>query len=113
MVAKHPHYLDRALIERLCEPERQIIFRVPGWTTTDRSGSIAGFGCSSIRLSVPLKGGLRFHPSVNVGIIKFLSFEQTFKNALTGLPIGGEKEVPTSIRADDPRARSCGSVSRS
>ena len=91
VVAKHPDYLDDALIERICEPERQIIFRVP-WT--DDAGKVQinrGFRVQFNSALGPYKGGIRFHPSVNVGIIKFLGFEQTFKNALTGLPIGGGK----------------------
>lgn len=91
VVAKHPHYLDRALIERLCEPERQIIFRVP-WV--DDAGQVRinrGFRVQFNSALGPFKGGLRFHPSVNIGIIKFLGFEQTFKNALSGMPVGGGK----------------------
>ncbi|MGE4323056.1 MAG: NADP-specific glutamate dehydrogenase [Sphingobium sp.] len=91
VVAKHPDYLDNALIERICEPERQIIFRVP-WT--DDRGNVhinRGFRVQFNSALGPYKGGLRFHPSVNIGIIKFLGFEQVFKNALTGLPIGGGK----------------------
>ena len=91
VVAKHPYFLDQALIERLCEPERQIIFRVP-WV--DDSGHVQinrGFRVQFNSTLGPYKGGMRFHPSVNVGIIKFLGFEQTFKNALTGMPIGGGK----------------------
>lgn len=91
VVAKHPHYLDRALIERLCEPERQIIFRVP-WVDDDGQVRInRGFRVQFNSALGPFKGGLRFHPSVNIGIIKFLGFEQTFKNALSGMPIGGGK----------------------
>ena len=80
VVAKHPEYLDHALIERICEPERQIIFRVP-WT--DDAGQVRinrGFRVQFNSAMGPYKGGLRFHPSVNVGIIKFLGFEQVFKN---------------------------------
>uniref|UniRef100_UPI00389926FC NADP-specific glutamate dehydrogenase n=1 Tax=Neomegalonema perideroedes TaxID=217219 RepID=UPI00389926FC len=91
VVAKRPVYAEDALIERICEPERQIIFRVP-WT--DDKGKVhinRGFRVQFNSALGPYKGGLRFHPSVNVGIIKFLGFEQTFKNALTGLPIGGGK----------------------
>ena len=108
VVAKHPEYLDNALIERICEPERQIIFRVP-WT--DDKGRVQinrGFRVQFNSAMGPYKGGLRFHPSVNVGIIKFLGFEQTFKNALTGLPIGGAKGG-----ADfDPKGRSDGEMMR-
>ena len=91
VVAKHPHYLDHALIERICEPERQIIFRIP-WV--DDRGQVQinrGFRVQFNSALGPYKGGMRFHRSVNVGIIKFLGFEQTFKNALTGMPIGGGK----------------------
>jgi glutamate dehydrogenase (NADP+) len=108
VVAKHPDYLDSALIERLCEPERQIIFRVP-WV--DDQGQVRinrGFRVQFNSALGPYKGGLRFHPSVNVGIIKFLGFEQTFKNALTGMPIGGGKGGSDF----NPRGRSDGEVMR-
>lgn len=88
-VQKNPDYL--AVLERLCEPERQIIFRVP-WV--DDKGKVQinrGFRVEYNSALGPYKGGLRFHPSVYLGIIKFLGFEQIFKNALTGLPIGGGK----------------------
>jgi glutamate dehydrogenase (NADP+) len=91
VVAKHPQYLRDALIERICEPERQIIFRVP-WVDDDGRVRInRGFRVQFNSALGPYKGGLRFHPSVNVGIVKFLGFEQIFKNALTGMPIGGGK----------------------
>jgi len=91
VIAKRPYYADNALIERLCEPERQIIFRVP-WVDCDGQVQInRGFRVQFNSALGPYKGGIRFHPSVNVGIIKFLGFEQTFKNALTGMPIGGGK----------------------
>jgi glutamate dehydrogenase (NADP+) len=108
VVAKHPDYLSHALIERICEPERQIIFRVP-WV--DDAGEVQinrGFRVQFNSALGPYKGGLRFHPSVNLGIIKFLGFEQIFKNALTGLPIGGGKGG-----ADfNPRGRSEGEIMR-
>ena len=88
---KDPHYADYGLVERLCEPERQLIFRVP-WI--DDNGEVQvnrGFRVQFNSALGPYKGGLRFHPSVNLGIIKFLGFEQIFKNSLTGLPIGGGK----------------------
>ncbi|AKE39459.1 Glutamate dehydrogenase [Corynebacterium camporealensis] len=91
VLGKDPHYADYGLVDRLCEPERQIIFRVP-WT--DDEGQIQvnrGFRVQFNSALGPYKGGLRFHPSVNLGIIKFLGFEQIFKNSLTGLPIGGGK----------------------
>ena len=108
VVAKHPEYLDKALIERICEPERQIIFRVP-WTDDQNQVHInRGFRVQFNSAMGPYKGGLRFHPSVNVGIIKFLGFEQTFKNALTGLPIGGGKGGSDF----DPKGRSDTEVMR-
>ncbi|GAB3080786.1 NADP-specific glutamate dehydrogenase [Corynebacterium aquatimens] len=88
---KDPHYNDYGLIERLCEPERQVIFRVP-WVNDKNEVKVnRGFRVQFNSALGPYKGGLRFHPSVNLGIIKFLGFEQIFKNSLTGLPIGGGK----------------------
>ncbi len=108
VVAKRPEYLEYALIERICEPERQIIFRVP-WVDDENSVQInRGFRVQFNSAMGPYKGGLRFHPSVNVGIIKFLGFEQTFKNALTGLPIGGGKGGSDF----DPKGRSDGEIMR-
>lgn len=91
VLEKHPEYIESGIIERLVEPERQIIFRVP-WV--DDSGKVhvnRGFRIQFNSAIGPYKGGLRFHPSVNASIIKFLGFEQIFKNSLTGLPIGGGK----------------------
>ncbi|WP_438971228.1 NADP-specific glutamate dehydrogenase [Methylophaga sp.] len=91
VLEKHPEYAKNKIIERLCEPERQIIFRVP-WE--DDNGEIQvnrGFRVGFNSALGPYKGGLRFHPSVQLGTMKFLAFEQTFKNALTGLPIGSGK----------------------
>lgn len=91
VLRKHPEYADHKIIERICEPERQIIFRVP-WV--DDKGEVQinrGFRVEFNSALGPYKGGLRFHPSVSLGTIKFLGFEQIFKNALTGLPIGGGK----------------------
>jgi glutamate dehydrogenase (NADP+) len=108
VVDRHPVYSDAALLERLCEPERQIIFRVP-WT--DDAGNVhinRGFRVEFNSALGPYKGGLRFHPSVNLGIIKFLGFEQTFKNALTGLPIGGGKGGSDF----DPKGRSDAEIMR-
>ena len=84
-------YRKEALLERLCEPERIIVFRVP-WV--DDSGQVQvnrGFRVQFNGVIGPYKGGLRFHPSVNQSIMKFLAFEQCFKNSLTGLPMGGAK----------------------
>ena len=89
--ANEEKYRKDALLERLVTPERQILFRVP-WV--DDKGQVQvnnGFRVQFNSAIGPYKGGLRLHPSVNLGIIKFLGFEQTFKNSLTGLPIGGGK----------------------
>src|SRR5512138_3239419 len=91
VLAKYPEFKERKIIERIVEPERQIIFRVP-WQ--DDKGQVQinrGFRVQYNSALGPYKGGLRFHPSVYLGIVKFLGFEQIFKNALTGLPIGGGK----------------------
>ena len=91
VLVKYPEFSDKKIIERICEPERQIIFRVP-WQ--DDRGEVQinrGFRVQFNSAIGPYKGGLRFHPSVYLGIIKFLGFEQLFKNALTGMPIGGGK----------------------
>ena len=91
VLVKHPEFAERKIIERICEPERQVIFRVP-WQ--DDAGNVhinRGFRVEFNSALGPYKGGLRFHPSVYLGIIKFLGFEQIFKNSLTGLPIGGGK----------------------
>jgi glutamate dehydrogenase (NADP+) len=90
-IDRHPEFAEHKIIERLCEPERQIIFRVP-WQ--DDRGEVQinrGFRIGFNSALGPYKGGLRFHPSVTLGTMKFLAFEQTFKNALTGLPIGSGK----------------------
>lgn len=91
VAGKHPEYIEKGVFERIVEPERQIIFRVP-WV--DDSGKLQvnrGFRVEFNSAIGPYKGGLRFHPSVNISIIKFLGFEQIFKNSLTGLPMGGGK----------------------
>ena len=91
VVEKNPKYQEVGLLERLVEPERIIMFRVP-WV--DDNGKVQvnkGYRVQFNSAIGPYKGGLRFHPSVNLGIIKFLGFEQIFKNSLTGLPIGGGK----------------------
>ncbi|NUL44217.1 NADP-specific glutamate dehydrogenase [Cellulosimicrobium funkei] len=91
VVHRHPEYVESGILRRMCEPERQIIFRVP-WVDDDGSVQInRGFRVEFNSALGPFKGGLRFHPSVYLGIIKFLGFEQIFKNALTGMPIGGGK----------------------
>ena len=108
VVAKNPDYLDQSLIERICEPERQIIFRVPWVDDKNKVQINRGFRVQFNSALGPYKGGIRFHPSVNVGIIKFLGFEQTFKNALTGMPIGGGKGGSDF----DPKGKSDGEIMR-
>ena len=108
VIAKHPVYADAFILQRLCEPERQIIFRVP-WT--DDQGQVQinrGFRVEFNSALGPFKGGLRFHPSVTLGTVKFLGFEQIFKNALTGMPIGGGKGGSDF----DPKGKSEGEVMR-
>ena len=88
---KHPEYRNAKILERIVEPERVIMFRVP-WT--DDRGTIhvnRGYRIEMNSAIGPYKGGLRFHPSVTLGILKFLAFEQVFKNSLTTLPMGGGK----------------------
>ena len=108
LAERHPEYADLAIIDRIVEPERQLQFRVP-WA--DDKGNIhvnRGFRVQFNSALGPYKGGLRFHPSVNLSIIKFLGFEQIFKNALTGLPMGGGKGG-----ADfDPKGKSDAEVMR-
>jgi len=110
VLAKHPELAGHKTIERICEPERQIIFRVP-WA--DDRGEIhinRGFRVEFNSALGPYKGGLRFHETVNLGIVKFLGFEQTFKNALTGMPIGGGKggaDFNPKGRSEDEIMRFC------
>ncbi len=110
VVKRHPEYVESGILRRMCEPERQIIFRVP-WV--DDEGGIQinrGFRVEFNSALGPYKGGLRFHPSVYLGIIKFLGFEQIFKNALTGMPIGGGKggsDFNPSGRSDGEIMRFC------
>jgi glutamate dehydrogenase (NADP+) len=107
---ENPDYVDKKILERISEPERQIIFRVP-WQ--DDAGNVhvnRGYRVEFNSALGPYKGGLRFHPSVNLSIIKFLGFEQIFKNALTGKPIGGGKggaDFNPRGRSDDEIMRFC------
>jgi ATP-dependent DNA helicase RecQ len=93
VIEKHPEYVDAGILERIVEPERQIIFRVPWVDDKGRVQVNRGFRVQFNSAIGPYKGGLRLHPSVYIGIIKFLGFEQIFKNSLTGLPIGGGKDL--------------------
>ncbi len=91
VLAKHPEYQSNRILDRIVEPERVLMFRVP-WA--DEQGNVQvnrGFRIEMNSAIGPYKGGLRFHPSVNLGILKFLAFEQVFKNSLTTLPMGGGK----------------------
>lgn len=107
-ITQHPRYAQHALLERLVEPERVIMFRV-SWV--DDRGEVQvnrGYRIQHSSAIGPYKGGLRFHPSVNLSILKFLAFEQTFKNALTTLPMGGGKGGSDF----DPKGKSPGEVMR-
>ena len=102
VIEAHPEYEKQAILERLVEPERTLMFKVP-WMDDDGQVQVnRGYRVQFSSAIGPYKGGLRLHPSVNLGIIKFLGFEQIFKNALTGLPIGGGKGGSDF----DPRGRS-------
>ena len=91
VIDAHPEYEKAGLLERLVEPERAILFRVPWVDDAGQTHVNRGYRVQFNSAIGPYKGGLRLHPSVNLGIIKFLGFEQIFKNSLTGLPIGGGK----------------------
>jgi len=108
VMRKKPEYVEAAVLERICEPERQIVFRVPWVDDQGRVQINRGFRVEFNSALGPYKGGLRFHPSVYLGIVKFLGFEQIFKNSLTGMPIGGGKGGSDF----DPRGRSDGEVMR-
>jgi len=108
VIEAHPEYEKAGLLERIVEPERQVAFRV-SWV--DDNGNVQvnrGYRVQFSSAIGPYKGGLRFHPSVYIGIIKFLGFEQIFKNSLTGLPIGGGKGGSDF----DPRGKSDGEIMR-
>lgn len=106
--SKHPEYLKDNLLERIVEPERVVMFRVP-WVDDDGNVQVnRGYRVQFNSALGPYKGGLRFHPSVNLSIIKFLGFEQVFKNSLTTLPLGGGKGGSDF----DPKGKSDGEVMR-
>ncbi|MFM9277576.1 NADP-specific glutamate dehydrogenase [Paenibacillus jiagnxiensis] len=108
VIAKHPKYMQHGILERIVEPERLITFRVP-WVNDEGDVQVnRGFRVQFNSVLGPYKGGLRFHPSVNASIIKFLGFEQIFKNALTGQPIGGGKGGSDF----DPKGKSDGEIMR-
>ena len=108
VIESNPQYQEQAIIQRMVEPERQIIFRVPWVNDAGHVQVNKGYRIEFNSALGPYKGGLRFHPSVNASIIKFLGFEQIFKNALTGLPIGGGKGGSNF----DPKGKSDGEIMR-
>src|SRR5690606_35918342 len=108
VLERRPDYIENGVLERLVEPERQIIFRVPWIDDAGQMQVNRGYRVQYNSALGPYKGGLRFHPSVNISIIKFLGFEQIFKNALTGQGIGGGKGGSNF----DPHGRSEAEVMR-
>ncbi|MDD2554644.1 MAG: Glu/Leu/Phe/Val dehydrogenase dimerization domain-containing protein, partial [Desulfotomaculaceae bacterium] len=108
VIEKHPEFVEAGLLNRLVEPERMVMFRVPWHDDQGRIQMNRGYRIHFNSAIGPYKGGLRFHPSVNLGIMKFLGFEQTFKNSLTGLPIGGGKGGSDF----DPKEKSDGEIMR-
>ena len=108
IVAQHPEYEKVGLLERMCEPDRQISFRVTWQDDAGNWHTNRGYRVQFNGAIGPYKGGLRFHPSVTIDTMKFLAFEQTFKNSLTGLPIGGGKGGSDF----DPRGKSDNEILR-
>jgi glutamate dehydrogenase (NADP+) len=108
VLVKHPEFAEHKIIQRICEPERQIIFRVPWEDDRGETHINRAFRVEFNSALGPYKGGMRFHASVYLGIIKFLGFEQIFKNALTGMPIGGGKGGSDF----DPKGRSESEIMR-
>jgi len=107
-IAQNPGYQDKLLLERLAEPDRTIIFRVCWEDDKGRIQVNRGYRVQNSNAIGPYKGGIRFHPNVNLSILKFLAFEQTLKNSLTGLPMGGGKGGSDF----DPKGKSDGEVMR-
>ena len=108
VLERRPDYVEAGILERIVEPERQFVFRVPWVDDAGRVQVNRGFRVQFNSAIGPYKGGLRFHPSVNLGILKFLGFEQIFKNSLTSLPMGGGKGGSDF----DPKGKSDGEVMR-
>jgi glutamate dehydrogenase (NADP+) len=108
VMERHPEYVSAKMLERMVEPERVVMFRVPWMDDGGASQVNRGFRIEMNSAIGPYKGGLRFHPSVNLGILKFLAFEQVFKNSLTTLPMGGGKGGSDF----DPKGKSDGEVMR-
>lgn len=113
VVEKRPDIVKAGIIERMTEPERSIRFRV---TWVDDAGNVRvnrGYRFQFNSAIGPYKGGIRLHPSVNSSILKFLGFEQVFKNSLTGLPMAVPRAAPTLTRRERATRRSCASVRHS
>ncbi len=108
VIEKHPEYEKNAILERMAEPDRQVSFRVTWMDDNGNAQVNRGYRVQFNNAIGPYKGGLRFHPSVYSGIMKFLGFEQTYKNSLTGLPIGGGKGGSDF----DPRGKSDAEIMR-
>ncbi len=108
VLEEHPEYKKQKILERLVEPERIVMFRVPWQDDLGEVQINRGYRVQANSAIGTYKGGLRFHPSVNLSILKFLAFEQTFKNSLTGLPIGGAKGGSDF----DPKGKSDGEIMR-
>ncbi|MEG2892340.1 MAG: NADP-specific glutamate dehydrogenase [Clostridium sp.] len=108
VIEKNPQYIEENILERMCEPERVISFKVPWVDDAGKVNVNRGYRVQFNGSIGPYKGGLRFHPTVNQSILKFLGFEQIFKNSLTGLPIGGGKGGSDF----DPRGKSNGEIRR-
>ena len=100
-IEENPKYKNKMLLERMIEPERVIIFRVPWVNDKGLTEVNRGYRVEFNSAIGPYKGGLRFHPTVNLSILKFLGFEQVFKNSLTTLPMGGGKEVLILIQKEN------------
>ena len=113
VLERHPEYREAKIVERIVEPERVIQFRVPWVDDTGEVHVNRGFRVEMNSALGPYKGGLRFHPAVYIGKLKFLAFEQIFKNALTTLPMGAGMGARTSTRKARPTPRSCGFARRS
>ncbi len=110
---RHPEYEQYQILERITEPERLVQFRVSWQDDTGKIHINRGYRVQFNSAIGPYKGGLRFHPAVNLDVLKFLGFEQIFKNSLTTLPMGGGKAVPISIPKARPTWKSCGFARRS
>lgn len=110
LLEKEPHYMELGILEQIVEPERVISFRVTWVDDNGKTQVNRGYRVQFNSAIGPFKGGIRFDPSVNLSIVKFLGFEQTFKNSLTGQPIGGEKGALTSIQKENRIMKLCASV---